>query len=76
MNNTLCLGIFAALVYLRDLKWYYSAGQSYPTDQPTCIVTPCNISKFSENTQNHRPGDNYCLDVPLINQCTIKLTQD
>ncbi|XP_078361609.1 uncharacterized protein LOC144645969 isoform X2 [Oculina patagonica] len=25
MNNTLCLGIFAALVYLRDLKWYYSA---------------------------------------------------
>lgn len=25
MNNTLCLGIFAALVYFRDLKWYYSA---------------------------------------------------
>lgn len=27
MNNTLCLGIFAALVYFRDLKWYYSAGE-------------------------------------------------
>ena len=26
MNNTLCLGIFCALVYFRDLKWYYSAG--------------------------------------------------
>lgn len=25
MNNTLCLGIFAALVYFRDLKWFYSA---------------------------------------------------
>lgn len=25
MNNTLCLGIFAALVYFRELKWYYSA---------------------------------------------------
>lgn len=25
MNNTLCLGIFAALVYFRQLKWYYSA---------------------------------------------------
>lgn len=25
MNNTLCLGIFAALVYFRELKWFYSA---------------------------------------------------
>lgn len=25
MNNTLCLGIFMALVYFRDLEWYYSA---------------------------------------------------
>ena len=26
MNNTLGLGIFAALVYFRDLDWQYSAG--------------------------------------------------
>ena len=26
MNNTLGLGIFAALVYFRDLEWQYSAG--------------------------------------------------
>ena len=26
MNNTLCLGIFALLVYMRDLDWEYSAG--------------------------------------------------
>lgn len=25
MNNTLCLGIFMALVYFRELDWYYSA---------------------------------------------------
>ncbi|XP_020909620.1 sodium/calcium exchanger NCL2 isoform X2 [Exaiptasia diaphana] len=25
MNNTLCLGIFAALVVFRNLRWYYSA---------------------------------------------------
>ncbi|EDO35059.1 predicted protein [Nematostella vectensis] len=25
MNNTLCLGIFAALVYFRELRWYFSA---------------------------------------------------
>ncbi|XP_028416415.1 sodium/calcium exchanger NCL2-like [Dendronephthya gigantea] len=25
MNNTLCLGIFCALVYIKDLEWYYSA---------------------------------------------------
>jgi len=25
MNNTLCLGIFMALVYFRELEWYYSA---------------------------------------------------
>jgi len=25
MNNTMCLGIFMALVYFRDLEWYYSA---------------------------------------------------
>eukprot|EP00731_Ephydatia_muelleri_P014631 Em0008g351a len=25
MNNTLCLGIFAALVYFRDLSWQFSA---------------------------------------------------
>lgn len=29
MNNTLCLGIFALLVYLRDLDWEYSAGELY-----------------------------------------------
>ena len=28
MNNTLGLGIFAALVYFRDLDWQYSAGKS------------------------------------------------
>ena len=27
MNNTLCLGIFCALVYFKDLEWYYSAGE-------------------------------------------------
>ena len=27
MNNTLCLGIFAALVYFRELDWFYSAGK-------------------------------------------------
>ena len=27
MNNTLGLGIFAALVYFRDLEWQYSAGK-------------------------------------------------
>ena len=26
MNNTLCLGIFAVLVYARDLDWEFSAG--------------------------------------------------
>ena len=26
MNNTLGLGIFAALVYFQDLDWLYSAG--------------------------------------------------
>ena len=26
MNNTLCLAIFAALVYFKDLDWFYSAG--------------------------------------------------
>ena len=26
MNNTLCLGIFAVLVYARDLEWEFSAG--------------------------------------------------
>ena len=25
MNNTLCLAVFAGLVYFRDLEWYYSA---------------------------------------------------
>ncbi|XP_028416411.1 sodium/calcium exchanger NCL2-like [Dendronephthya gigantea] len=25
MNNTLCLAIFCALVYFKDLEWYYSA---------------------------------------------------
>ena len=25
MNNTLCLGVFAALVFFRDLEWYFSA---------------------------------------------------
>ncbi|XP_065062222.1 uncharacterized protein LOC135689048 [Rhopilema esculentum] len=25
MNNTMCLGIFMALVYFRELEWYYSA---------------------------------------------------
>lgn len=25
MNNTLCLGIFALLVYARDLQWEFSA---------------------------------------------------
>ena len=25
MNNTLCLGVFCALVYFRDLEWYFSA---------------------------------------------------
>ena len=25
MNNTLCLAVFAALVFFRDLEWYYSA---------------------------------------------------
>ena len=25
MNNTLCLAVFAALVYFRDLEWYFSA---------------------------------------------------
>ncbi|KAJ7369563.1 Alpha/beta hydrolase domain-containing protein 11 [Desmophyllum pertusum] len=34
MNNTLCLGIFAALVYLRDLKWYYSCRGD--CDHPSC----------------------------------------
>ena len=28
MNNTLGLGIFAALVYFRDLEWQYSAGKN------------------------------------------------
>ena len=28
MNNTLGLGIFAALVYFRDLDWQYSAGKN------------------------------------------------
>ena len=27
MNNTLCLGIFAILVYARELNWEYSAGR-------------------------------------------------
>ena len=27
MNNTLCLGIFCALVYFKNLEWYYSAGE-------------------------------------------------
>ena len=39
MNNTLCLGIFAALVYLRDLKWYYSAGQSLSGGLKCSILT-------------------------------------
>ena len=26
MNNTLCLAVFAALVYFRDLNWQFSAG--------------------------------------------------
>ena len=25
MNNTLCLAVFMALVYFRDLEWYYGA---------------------------------------------------
>merc|ERR1712226_1183817 len=25
MNNTMCLGVFCALVYFRDLEWYFSA---------------------------------------------------
>ena len=25
MNNTLCLGVFCALIYFRDLEWYFSA---------------------------------------------------
>ena len=25
MNNTLCLAVFAALVFFRDLEWYFSA---------------------------------------------------
>lgn len=25
MNNTLCLGVFAALVYFRELDWQFSA---------------------------------------------------
>ena len=28
MNNTLALGVFAALVYFRDLDWQFSAGES------------------------------------------------
>ena len=27
MNNTLALGVFAALVYFRDLDWQFSAGE-------------------------------------------------
>ena len=27
MNNTLCLGVFAALVYFRELDWQFSAGK-------------------------------------------------
>ena len=27
MNNTLALGVFAALVYVRDLDWQFSAGE-------------------------------------------------
>ena len=25
MNNTMCLAVFMALVYFKDLKWYYGA---------------------------------------------------
>lgn len=27
MNNTLCLAVFMALVYVRGLEWVYSAGE-------------------------------------------------
>ena len=28
MNNTLCLAVFAALVYFNNLDWQFSAGNS------------------------------------------------
>ena len=62
MNNTLCLGIFAALVYLRDLKWYYSAGQSISGDKRLIFPYKKHINKTrNENQENHKAGDTWQL---------------
>ena len=31
MNNTLCLGVFAALIYFNELDWQFSAGNDNST---------------------------------------------
>lgn len=48
MNNTLCLGIFAALVYFRDLSWQFSAGTLVhgPPSNFTLTYMPIHVGNY------------------------------
>ena len=44
MNNTLGLGVFAALVYFRNLDWQFSAGEFAPNND---IVVTLNLESHT-----------------------------